>query len=139
MTLQEIDAKIKDLIRERNSFLDFKTTEMMKARKEFLNEQRKKLTEYLGTYPPFVLEIILSVCAEFDVVIAEIFNNTRKHHIVFPRQVAMFLIVKKISVTETADVFGKDFGTVQHAIKVVKARMETDAKIREKVTRLMTV
>jgi len=61
-------------------------------------------------------------------------SKRRPANIAFPRQIAMFLSRQHTnsSLCDIGDAFGgKDHGTVIHACKLVKQRMEDDEKTRQ--------
>jgi chromosomal replication initiator protein len=63
-------------------------------------------------------------------------SKRRPLNIVFPRQIAMFLSrqMTETSLTAIGDAFGgRDHGTVLHACRLVKDRMEVDASVRQVV------
>lgn len=73
------------------------------------------------------------VAEHFDVRLADMTSKRRPANIAFPRQVAMYLSreLTGSSLSDIGDAFGgKDHGTVIHACKLVKKRMESDEKTR---------
>jgi chromosomal replication initiator protein len=76
------------------------------------------------------------VADHFDIRLADMTSKRRLSSIAYPRQVAMYLSRELTPATliEIGDAFGgKDHGTVIHACKLVKKRMEEDPKIRHLV------
>ena len=76
------------------------------------------------------------VAEHFDIRLADMTSKRRTAAIAFPRQVAMYLSREMTPSTliEIGDAFGgKDHGTVIHACKLVKRRMEEDQKTRHLV------
>ena len=74
------------------------------------------------------------VAEHFDVRLADMTSKRRQANIAFPRQIAMFLSRQHTSssLCNIGDAFGgKDHGTVIHACKLVKKRMEADEKTRQ--------
>jgi chromosomal replication initiator protein len=74
------------------------------------------------------------VAEHFDVRLADMTSKRRQANIAFPRQIAMFLSRQNTSssLCDIGDAFGgKDHGTVIHACKLVKKRMEADEKTRQ--------
>lgn len=74
------------------------------------------------------------VAEHFDVRLADMTSKRRPANIAFPRQIAMFLSRQHTnsSLCDIGDAFGgKDHGTVIHACKLVKQRMEDDEKTRQ--------
>jgi chromosomal replication initiator protein len=63
-------------------------------------------------------------------------RKRRPENIAFPRQVAMFLArqMTESSLNTIGEAFGgRDHGTVLHACRLVKDRMEVDAQVRQAV------
>jgi chromosomal replication initiator protein len=86
------------------------------------------------------IEVIQKRVAEhFDIRLADMTSKRRPENIAFPRQVAMFLArqMTENSLSSIGEAFGgRDHGTVLHACRLVKDRMEVDASIRQKVSLL---
>ncbi len=75
----------------------------------------------------------------FDVRLADMTSKRRPQNIAFPRQIAMYLAreLTKSSLAEIGDAFGgRDHGTVLHACRHVKDRMEVDTTVRQTVNYL---
>lgn len=103
----------------------------------------EELLQHLFTqedHQPVTIEIIQKRVAEhFDVRVADMTSKRRPEHIAFPRQVAMYLAreLTGSSLNVIGEAFGgRDHGTVLHACKQVKNRMETDPNVRDTVQRL---
>jgi chromosomal replication initiator protein len=76
------------------------------------------------------------VAEHFDIRLADMTSKRRPENIAFPRQVAMFLSrqLTEQSLNSIGEAFGgRDHGTVLHACRLVKDRMEVDANIRQTV------
>jgi chromosomal replication initiator protein len=76
------------------------------------------------------------VADHFDIRLADMSSKRRPENIAFPRQVAMYLSrqLTESSLSTIGDAFGgRDHGTVLHACRAVKDRMEVDAKVRQAV------
>ena len=86
------------------------------------------------------IEVIQEKVAEhFDLRQADMTSRRRPENIAFPRQVAMFLSrqMTETSLSAIGEAFGgRDHGTVLHACKSVKDRMETDPHVRQVVNGL---
>lgn len=81
-------------------------------------------------------QIQKKVADHFDIRLADMTSKRRQASIAYPRQVAMYLSREMTPSTliEIGDAFGgKDHGTVIHACKLVKKRMEEDPKARHLV------
>jgi chromosomal replication initiator protein len=86
------------------------------------------------------IEVIQKKVAEhFDIRLADMTSKRRPENIAFPRQVAMFLSrqMTESSLSAIGEAFGgRDHGTVLHACRLVKDRMEVDPSIRQVVSYL---
>jgi chromosomal replication initiator protein len=80
------------------------------------------------------IEVIQKQVAEhFDIRLADMSSKRRPENIAFPRQIAMFLSrqMTEGSLSAIGEAFGgRDHGTVLHACRMVKERMEVDARVR---------
>lgn len=79
------------------------------------------------------------VAEHFDVRLADMTSKRRPANIAFPRQVAMYLAreLTNSSLSDIGDCFGgKDHGTVIHACKLVKRRIDEDEKTRHAIRML---
>src|SRR5437868_467017 len=84
-----------------------------------------------------VEQITCKVTDSFDVRLADMTSKRRPASIAFPRQVAMYLAreLTKASLNEIGDAFGgRDHGTVLHACKLVKKRMNEQDNIRQTIS-----
>ncbi|HTV60944.1 MAG TPA: chromosomal replication initiator protein DnaA [Verrucomicrobiae bacterium] len=83
------------------------------------------------------IEVIQKKVAEhFDIRLADMTSKRRPENIAFPRQIAMFLSrqMTESSLSTIGEAFGgRDHGTVLHACRLVKDRMEVDANVRQVV------
>src|SRR6266566_1030530 len=86
------------------------------------------------------VEVIQKKVAEhFDIRLADMTSRRRPENIAFPRQIAMFLArgMTESSLSAIGEAFGgRDHGTVMHACRLVKDRMEVDANVRQVVSYL---
>jgi chromosomal replication initiator protein len=86
------------------------------------------------------IEVIQKKVAEhFDIRLADMTSKRRPENIAFPRQIAMFLSreMTESSLSVIGEAFGgRDHGTVMHACRLVKDRMEIDAHVRQVVSYL---
>jgi chromosomal replication initiator protein len=86
------------------------------------------------------IDIIQKRVAEhFDIRLADMTSKRRPENIAFPRQIAMFLSrqLTESSLNTIGEAFGgRDHGTVLHACRLVKDRMEIDANVRQVVSYL---
>src|SRR6266566_832556 len=88
------------------------------------------------------IEVIQKKVAEhFDIRLADMSSKRRPENIAFPRQIAMFLSrqMTEGSLSAIGEAFGgRDHGTVFHACRLVKDRMEVDSRVRGVVGHLET-
>ncbi len=86
-------------------------------------------------------QIQRKVAEQFDLRLADMTSKRRLASIAFPRQIAMYLS-RELTTSTLADIGdsfgGKDHGTVIHAVKLIKKRIETDEKTRHAVRSLET-
>ena len=83
------------------------------------------------------IDVIQKKVAEhYDIRLADMTSRRRPENIAFPRQVAMFLSrqMTESSLNAIGEAFGgRDHGTVLHACRLVKGRMEVDPNVRQVV------
>ena len=92
-----------------------------------------------GRYSVNIEVIQKKVAEHYDIRLADMTSKRRPENIAFPRQVAMFLSrqMTESSLSSIGDAFGgRDHGTVLHACRLVKDRMEVDAHVRQVVSYL---
>ena len=86
------------------------------------------------------IEVIQKKVAEhYDIRLADMTSKRRPENIAFPRQVAMYLArqLTDNSLMVIGETFGgRDHGTVMHACRLVKGRMEVDPGVRQTVAYL---
>jgi chromosomal replication initiator protein len=86
------------------------------------------------------IEVIQKKVAEhFDIRLADMTSKRRPENIAFPRQIAMYLSrqLTESSLSVIGEAYGgRDHGTVLHACRLVKDRMEVDANVRQVVSYL---
>ena len=96
--------------------------------REILNEE--------GRFAVNIEVIQKKVAEHFDIRLADMTSKRRPENIAFPRQIAMFLArqMTDTSLSAIGEAFGgRDHGTVLHACRLVKDRMEVDASVRQVV------
>jgi chromosomal replication initiator protein len=92
-----------------------------------------------GRYTINIDVIQKRVAEHFDIRLADMTSKRRPENIAFPRQIAMFLArqMTDSSLNTIGEAFGgRDHGTVLHACRLVKDRMEVDAHVRQIVNYL---
>ena len=86
------------------------------------------------------IEVIQKKVAEsFDIRLADMTSKRRPENIAFPRQIAMYLArqMTQSSLNTIGEAFGgRDHGTVLHACRLVKDRMDVDSDVRQRVSYL---
>lgn len=76
------------------------------------------------------------VAEHFDIRLADMTSKRRPENIAFPRQIAMYLArqMTESSLNTIGEAFGgRDHGTVLHACRLVKDRMQIDPQVRQVV------
>jgi chromosomal replication initiator protein len=89
-----------------------------------------------GRYSISIEVIQKRVAEHFDIRLADMTSKRRPENIAFPRQIAMYLSrqMTESSLSVIGEAFGgRDHGTVLHACRLVKDRMEVDANVRQVV------
>lgn len=92
-----------------------------------------------GRHTVTVESIQKKVVEHFDLRLADMTSKRRPENIAFPRQIAMYLTrqLTQHSLNTIGESFGgRDHGTVLHACRAVKNRMEVDSHVRQIVGRL---
>jgi chromosomal replication initiator protein len=92
-----------------------------------------------GRYSISIEVIQRKVAEHYDIRLADMTSKRRPENIAFPRQVAMFLSreMTQSSLSTIGEAFGgRDHGTVLHACRLVKDRMEVDPTVRQVVNYL---
>ncbi len=83
------------------------------------------------------IDVIQKKVAEhFDIRLADMTSKRRPENIAFPRQIAMYLArqMTESSLNTIGEAFGgRDHGTVLHACRLVKDRMQLDTQVRQVV------
>lgn len=88
---------------------------------------------------PTVTAIQCEIIREFDLPPNAMISGAHQHRIAWPRQIAMALAYEltNLGADDVAKHFAKrDHGTVLHACKRVRARMDTEPKIRAQIDAL---
>ncbi|MEW6304229.1 MAG: chromosomal replication initiator protein DnaA [Verrucomicrobiota bacterium] len=89
-----------------------------------------------GRFTVNIESIQKKVAEHYDIRLADMTSKRRPENIAFPRQVAMYLArqLTESSLNTIGEAFGgRDHGTVLHACRLVKDRMEIDATVRQVV------
>ena len=89
-----------------------------------------------GRFSVSIEAIQKKVAEHFDIRLADMTSKRRPENIAFPRQIAMYFArqLTDSSLNAIGEAFGgRDHGTVLHACRLVKNRMEVDANVRQVV------
>ena len=89
-----------------------------------------------GRYSINIETIQKKVAEHFDIRLADMTSKRRPENIAFPRQIAMYLSrqMTESSLSTIGEAYGgRDHGTVLHACRLVKDRMEVDSNVRQVV------
>ena len=89
-----------------------------------------------GRYSINIDVIQKKVAEHYDIRLADMTSKRRPENIAFPRQITMFLSrqMTESSLNTIGEAFGgRDHGTVLHACRLVKDRMDVDANVRQAV------
>lgn len=103
---------------------------------EVVESLLRELLHEEGRYTISIDLIQKKVAEHFDIRLADMTSKRRPENIAFPRQIAMFLArqMTENSLSSIGEAFGgRDHGTVLHACRLVKDRMEVDANVRQVV------
>lgn len=106
---------------------------------ELAEELLRELLHEEGRFTVNITVIQKRVAEHFDIRMTDMVSKRRPENIAFPRQVAMFLSRQMTdnSLSAIGEAFGgRDHGTVLHACKLVKDRMEVDESVRQAVNYL---
>jgi chromosomal replication initiator protein len=112
------------------------------GRKLSIEDVEKLLHEILheeGRLAISIESIQKKVAEHYDLRLADMTSKRRPENIAFPRQIAMFLSrqLTGSSLSTIGESFGgRDHGTVLHACRLVKDRMEVDSNVRQTVLHL---
>jgi chromosomal replication initiator protein len=106
---------------------------------EVVEELLREVLQEEGHHPTTIEVIQKKVAEHFDIRLADMTSKRRPENIAFPRQVAMYFSRRMTnnSLNTIGEAFGgRDHGTVLHACRLVKERMEVDSNVRQVVTHL---
>jgi len=97
----------------------------------------RELLQEEGKHTITIETIHKKVAEHFDIRIADMTSRRRPENIAFPRQIAMYLArqLTDSSLNVIGEAFGgRDHGTVLHAYRLVKDRMEVNSDVRKRVS-----
>ena len=100
---------------------------------EAVEELLREVLHEEGRYSITIESIQKKVADHFDLRHTDMIGKRRPEHIAFPRQIAMYLArqLTESSFNEIGEAFGgRDHGTVLHACRLVKDRMQVDPQVR---------
>jgi chromosomal replication initiator protein len=101
---------------------------------ELVEELLREVLHEEGRFTISIDIIQKRVAEHFDIRLADMTSKRRPENIAFPRQIAMFLArqMTESSLNAIGEAFGgRDHGTVLHACRLVKDRMEVDPNVRQ--------
>ena len=103
---------------------------------EVVENQLREILHEEGRFSINIEVIQKKVAEHFDIRLADMTSKRRPENIAFPRQIDMFLSLQmtESSLSTIGEAFGgRDHGTVLHACRLVKDRMEVDSNVRQVV------
>jgi len=103
---------------------------------EIVESLLREILHEEGRYALSIEVIQKKVAEHFDIRLADMTSKRRPENIAFPRQIAMYLArqMTENSLSAIGEAFGgRDHGTVLHACRLVKDRMEVDSNVRQLV------
>lgn len=102
---------------------------------DFVEDLLRDVFQKEGKPAVTIEKIQREIASHYDIRLADMSSRRRPESIAFPRQVAMFLCrqLTDKSLSRIGEAFGRGHGTVLHACRLVKDRMDTDPSIREAV------
>lgn len=106
---------------------------------EIVESLLREILHEEGRYSISIEAIQKKVAEHYDIRLADMTSKRRPENIAFPRQVAMFLArqMTESSLNAIGEAFGgRDHGTVLHACRLVRDRMEVDPNVRQVVSYL---
>lgn len=130
MTDHEISNELKNL-RVRKARL----LRLVSLRHEVTLLEMEKMNGY--NFKPLLTIIIDEVCKTFDLSFDMLIANRRRtENIAKPRQVAFYLAreLSDLTLESIGTAFGRDHGTILHACRAIRDRMDTDQAFKQKVT-----
>lgn len=151
-TIKSIERKLENMQRENNLSAELMSRIQLAERENA--ELRSLVVNELGFLRKLIfsaktvtalapddlsIPVALMMAADIYKVPASIIcGESRTARITEPRQLAMYLAVEMgFDASRVATYFEKDRGTVQHAVKAVKDRLETQAKLRLAVSAVL--
>jgi chromosomal replication initiator protein len=110
-----------------------------KITREVVEQLLREILQEEGRFSITIELIQKKVAEHFDIRLADMSSKRRPESIAFPRQIAMFLArqLTESSLNTIGEAFGgRDHGTVLHACRLVRDRMQIDASVRQKINYL---
>jgi chromosomal replication initiator protein len=106
---------------------------------EVIENLLREILHEEGRYTISIEVIQRKVAEHFDIRMADMTSKRRPESIAFPRQIAMYLArtMTDSSLNVIGEAFGgRDHGTVLHACRLVRDRMQVDGQVRQVVSYL---
>jgi chromosomal replication initiation ATPase DnaA len=110
----------------------------LRMRDEWCAASRGRENEWGLEYGVSMEDVCAVICQAFQLDADQLQAQTRRAAVVWPRQVAMYLGVRqgRLSVSEVGRYFGRNHGTVSHALQAVADRMYVEPHTRDFIGRL---
>ncbi len=106
---------------------------------EVVENMLREILQEEGRFSITIELIQKKVAEHFDIRLADMSSKRRPESIAFPRQIAMYLArqLTESSLNTIGEAFGgRDHGTVLHAFRLVRDRMQVDSHVRQEVSNL---
>jgi len=106
---------------------------------EVVENMLREILQEEGRFSISIELIQKKVAEHFDIRLADMSSKRRPESIAFPRQIAMYLArqLTESSLNTIGEAFGgRDHGTVLHAFRLVRDRMQVDSHVRQEVSNL---
>ncbi|MBQ7563685.1 MAG: chromosomal replication initiator protein DnaA [Lachnospiraceae bacterium] len=86
--------------------------------------------------PEYIIDI---VCDHFNISKNELLSKRKSSNIVVPRQIIMYICIKKanITTTATAAALGRDHTTSIHGANIIESDMKTDKELKDNIETLI--
>ena len=82
--------------------------------------------------PDYIIDV---VCDHFNISKNELLSKRKSSNIVVPRQIIMYICIKKanLTTTATADALNRDHTTSMHGARIIESDMKTDKNLKNNV------
>ena len=136
---ENITSNIRDLEGALNKINAYSKLENRKIDMELAKNALKDVIskkEKNNITPEYIIDV---VCDQFNINKEDIFSRRRNSEIVIPRQIIMYLCIKKAGIPSTRieKVLNKDHSTIFHGANKIESDMEYDKDIKISVDTLL--